>query len=75
MLHDDGNAVPFLIERDKDGEPTGMLLAKPNATLLYATLARGPRLSPNDQMNSTRANFVEEVLAPRVARFGVRLNF
>jgi hypothetical protein len=26
-------------------------------------------------MNSTRANFVEEVLAPRVARFGVRVNF
>jgi predicted amidohydrolase YtcJ len=27
------------IERDKRGEPTGMLIAKPNATLLYATLA------------------------------------
>jgi hypothetical protein len=27
------------------------------------------------QQNSTRANFVTEVLAPRVARFGVRLNF
>ena len=32
-------------------------------------------LGREDQMNSTRANFVEEVLAPRVARFGVRLNF
>jgi len=32
-------------------------------------------LSREDQMNSTRANFVEEVLAPRVARFGVRLNW
>jgi Carboxypeptidase regulatory-like domain len=32
-------------------------------------------LSREDQMNSTRANFVEEVLAPRVARFGVRLSF
>ena len=27
------------------------------------------------QQNSTRANYVTEVLAPRVARFGVRLNF
>lgn len=32
-------------------------------------------LGREDQMNSTRANFVEEVLAPRVVRFGVRLNF
>jgi hypothetical protein len=32
-------------------------------------------LGREDQMNSTRANFVEEVLAPRVARFGVRLSF
>lgn len=32
-------------------------------------------LTREDQMNSTRANFVEEVLAPRVARFGVRVNW
>lgn len=32
-------------------------------------------LAREDQMNSTRANFVEEVLAPRVARIGLRLNF
>ena len=44
-----------LIERDKRGEPTGMLVAKPNATLLYATLAKGPKLSLDDQMNSTPA--------------------
>lgn len=31
------------IERDKNGEPTGMLIAKPNAMILYATLAKGPR--------------------------------
>src|SRR5262245_57051408 len=43
-----------LIERDKDGEPTGMLIAKPNATILYSTLAKGPKLSLDDQMNSTR---------------------
>jgi predicted amidohydrolase YtcJ len=49
-----------LIERDKNGEPTGMLSARPNATLLYATLARGPKLSPDDQMNSTR-HFMREL--------------
>ena len=49
-----------LIERDRRGEPTGLLLAKPNATLLYATLARGPKLSLDDQMNSTR-HFMREL--------------
>jgi hypothetical protein len=32
-------------------------------------------LGRTGQQNSTRANFVTEVLAPRVARVGVRLNF
>ena len=54
-----------LIERDNDGEPTGMLIAKPNALILYATLARGPKLSIDDQMNSTR-HFMREL-----NRFGV----
>ena len=48
------------IERDKRGEPTGLLLAKPNAAILYATLARGPALSFDDQMNSTR-HFMREL--------------
>jgi predicted amidohydrolase YtcJ len=42
------------IERDGNGNPTGLLLAKPNALILYATLAKGPKLSPDDQKNSTR---------------------
>ena len=42
-----------------------MLIAKPNATLLYATLARGPKLSLDDQMNSTR-QFMREL-----NRFGI----
>jgi predicted amidohydrolase YtcJ len=42
------------IERDGRGNPTGLLLAKPNANILYATLAKGPKLSPDDQKNSTR---------------------
>ncbi len=43
-----------VIERDGSGNPTGLLLAQPNALILYSTLARGPRLSPEDQRNSTR---------------------
>ncbi len=42
------------IQRDSRGNPTGLLVAKPNAMILYATLAKGPRLSPEDQVNSTR---------------------
>lgn len=42
-----------IIERDKSGEPTGLLLAEPNAFLLYNTLNKGPKLSPEDQVNST----------------------
>jgi predicted amidohydrolase YtcJ len=41
------------IERDRHGNPTGLLLAKPNALLLYASLAKGPLLSPDDQRVST----------------------
>ena len=42
------------IVRDSRGEPSGLLLARPNASILYATLAKGPKLSPEDQENSTR---------------------
>jgi len=42
------------IQRDAKGEPTGLLVARPNALILYATLAKGPRLSPEDQLSSTR---------------------
>ncbi len=49
-----------VIERDRHGAPTGLLVAHPNAGLLYATLARGPRLSVEDQMNSTR-QFMREL--------------
>ena len=41
------------IQRDAAGNPTGLLLAKPNAQILYATLAKGPKLSPADQLAST----------------------
>src|SRR4030095_16911025 len=42
------------IQRDKNGNPTGLLIAKPNANILYSTLAKGPKLSREDQANSTR---------------------
>src|SRR6516165_6612735 len=48
------------IQRDKSGNPTGLLIARPNAGLLYATLAKGPKLSPEDQANSTR-HFMREL--------------
>ncbi len=48
------------IERDRSGNPTGMLVAKPNALILYKTLALGPKLGPADQENSTR-HFMREL--------------
>ncbi len=42
------------IQRDASGNPTGLLIARPNALILYATLAKGPKLSPDDQVISTR---------------------
>ena len=48
------------IQRDKTGNPTGLLIARPNAMLLYASIARGPKLSRADQVNSTR-HFMREL--------------
>jgi predicted amidohydrolase YtcJ len=48
------------IQRDKAGNPTGMLIARPNAAILYATLAKGPKLPVEYQMNSTR-QFMREL--------------
>ncbi|RTL32141.1 MAG: amidohydrolase [Burkholderiales bacterium] len=48
------------IVRDGAGNPTGLLLAKPNAGILYATLAKGPKLPLEYQLNSTR-HFMREL--------------
>src|SRR5258705_588035 len=48
------------IVRGPDGTPTGLLLAKPNAGILYATLAKGPKLPFDYQLNSTR-HFMREL--------------
>ena len=48
------------IVRDASGNPTGLLVAKPNAGILYATLAKGPKLPFDYQLNSTR-HFMREL--------------
>lgn len=48
------------IQRDKAGNPTGLLIARPNAMILYAALAKGPKLPPEYQVNSTR-QFMREL--------------
>ena len=53
------------IQRDQQGNPTGLLIARPNASILYSTLSKGPKLSRGDQLNSTR-HFMREL-----NRFGV----
>jgi len=41
------------VELDANGRPTGKLIAKPNALILYSTLAKTNTLSRADQVNST----------------------
>jgi len=48
------------IVRDAKGNPTGMLVAEPNALILYATLNKGPKLPFEYQLNSTR-HFMREL--------------
>jgi hypothetical protein len=48
------------IQRDKRGTPTGMLIARPNASILYSTLAKGPVLGYEAQLISTR-HFMREL--------------
>jgi len=48
------------IQRDKAGNPTGLLIARPNAFILYSTLAKGPKLPYEQQLNSTR-QFMREL--------------
>lgn len=48
------------ILRDAGGMPNGLLLAKPNAGILYSTLSKGPKLPFEYQVNSTR-HFMREL--------------
>jgi predicted amidohydrolase YtcJ len=68
VLGYDKNAPDFPageVQRDRHGNPTGLLIAKPNANILYSTLAKGPKLSREDQLNSSRLFFRE------LNRFGI----
>jgi predicted amidohydrolase YtcJ len=49
-----------IIERDRSGNPTGLLVANPNAWILYKTLSLGPALPLEYQYNSTR-HFMREL--------------
>ena len=49
-----------LIQKDTRGNPTGMLIAEPNAYIVYSTISRAPRLSTADQINSSR-HFMREL--------------
>jgi predicted amidohydrolase YtcJ len=53
------------IQKNSNGEPTGLILASPNALILYSTLSRGPKLSYEHQVSSTR-HFMTEL-----NRFGI----
>jgi hypothetical protein len=57
---DTPNPLEGEIQRDRYGNPTGMLIARPNATILYSTLAKGPKLPYDYQVNSTR-HFMREL--------------
>jgi predicted amidohydrolase YtcJ len=43
-----------VIYKDRQGNPSGLLIAEPSALILYSTLAKGPTLSLEDQLNSSR---------------------
>ena len=57
---DTPDPVGGVIERDRNGNPTGLFVAKPNALILYASLAMGPKLGFDGQVNSTR-HFMREL--------------
>ncbi len=60
ITKDTPDPVGSRVERDANGNPTGMLIAEPNAMILYSTLAKGPKLPLSDQINSTR-HFMREL--------------
>ncbi len=50
---DTPNPAQGLIEKDTNGDPTGLLVAEPSAFILYSTLAKLPELSKEEKINST----------------------
>jgi len=60
ITKDTPNPPGGVIERDGNGNATGLLIAKPSALILYSTLAQGPKLPVEDQVNSSR-HFMREL--------------
>ncbi|KVC45654.1 amidohydrolase [Burkholderia diffusa] len=48
------------IQRDRLNRPTGMLIARPDMSVLHAALERAPKLGLDDQLNSMR-HFMREL--------------
>lgn len=53
------------LEKDEDGQLTGVLIADPHPQLMYQSLAKLPMLSPDEQRNSTIQQY------RTLARYGV----
>ena len=49
ITDDTANPIQGLIEKDTNGDPTGLLVAEPNAFILYSTLAKLPELSHDEK--------------------------
>jgi len=50
---DTPNPAEGLIQKDEMGNPTGLLVAEPNAFILYSTLAKLPGMNREEELNST----------------------
>ncbi len=63
------------LERDDNGVPTGLALARPNAFPLYALLDMAPKLSEEDQLASTRAcSSITRMITAFYRRFTSRIS-
>ncbi|MBP0904306.1 amidohydrolase [Mariniflexile gromovii] len=57
--YDETTTYPGGVIELENGKPTGLLVAKPSALVLYKTLTKLPKLSHNEQLNSTRHYYRE----------------
>lgn len=56
---DTPNPPGGLVEKDIYGNPTGLLVAEPNAFILYSTLSKLPELTEEEKINSTKLFMTE----------------
>lgn len=57
---DTPNPPEGLIQKNEQGDPTGLLVAEPNAFILYSTLAKLPNMTHEEEINST-IQFISEM--------------